>query len=971
MSPFEQLADTLRMPLVQGSQSGLRRAQISAIHSICSHFWSRQAPCLVVMPTGTGKTAVMTAATILLRARRVLVVAPSRLLRDQLATGFRTLKDLRSAGAIESEAAQPKVIEVRKQLTDKDRWEELRSYDAVIGTPSVLSPDIDAVSDPPPDLFDVILFDEAHHVPAPTFTAIAEAFPSARQVLFTATPFRRDEREIRADLAFIYHLADARREGLFGKLTFEAVTATGSDTDDEAIARAACARLATDRASGLDHRLFVRAASRPRAIELEKLYKGISSLQLPLIHSGHAASRIDGIIKKLRAGEVDGVIAVDMLGEGFDLPQLKVAALHAPHRSLAVTLQFIGRFARTSGDNLGPASFFAIAREVEGEAQRLFVPGSEWNEIVEDLSGKRIAHEKTTRETIGSFRPSGKLSPDQANAARDSALLWSMRPFLHAKVYHTPNNVDLGATLAVPDDMEPLLVQYSEAHHALFYAGRTVTPLRWCADETWRDVNHDMFMILHVPEKNLAFVFTSRRHNAVYDALIGSITSGAQRLAPDETGRVFNKLQRRELFSVGMRNRASIGAVSSESYRILTGRAAHKAIRAAETTLYEQGHAMCRGDDGNQAVTLGFSSGAKIWTNRWDQIPAALEWAREMAARIRDSTVKDPESLFDQLSKGRRVNALPAIPIAGDLPPQAYRRHSAVLTADGNSTPLTDFSITIESKTETSITFSLRNSSHELPFLCSFAPHLEVQPLDAAASEAKIVENAARSEDTLAAYLNEHPPMFLLANLAMVQGDILTDAPTVSNVAIASQIEEVDWPALGINPHIEKPSRSGGKSLFDYVEDRAKSDGAAVLFLDDSTNEIADYVAVRDGSGGVLVQLFHCKAAKGKRVPRDRVTDLYDVLGQAIKCRRWLDARALVTQIEHRESKTSSRFIVGNLARLKKLLADGSRVGFEVVIVQPGLSTQPKPVVVDLLLAADAYHRGANSHPLRFIGTKP
>ena len=34
------------------------------------------------------------------------------------------------------------------------------------------------------------------------------------------------------------------------------------------------------------------------------------------------------------------------LGEGFDLPDLKVAALHDIHKSLAVTLQFIGRFTR-------------------------------------------------------------------------------------------------------------------------------------------------------------------------------------------------------------------------------------------------------------------------------------------------------------------------------------------------------------------------------------------------------------------------------------------------------------------------------------------------------------------------------------------------------------------------------------------------------------------------------------------------
>ncbi|WP_346763412.1 hypothetical protein [Escherichia sp. E4694] len=37
-----------------------------------------------------------------------------------------------------------------------------------------------------------------------------------------------------------------------------------------------------------------------------------------------------------------------MLGEGYDLPNLKIAALHDHHKSLAVTLQFIGRFTRVN-----------------------------------------------------------------------------------------------------------------------------------------------------------------------------------------------------------------------------------------------------------------------------------------------------------------------------------------------------------------------------------------------------------------------------------------------------------------------------------------------------------------------------------------------------------------------------------------------------------------------------------------------
>jgi hypothetical protein len=51
-----------------------------------------------------------------------------------------------------------------------------------------------------------------------------------------------------------------------------------------------------------------------------------------------------------------GVAFVGVLGEGFDLPSLKIAAYHNPHRSLPVTIQFAGRVARTErtgDDDLG------------------------------------------------------------------------------------------------------------------------------------------------------------------------------------------------------------------------------------------------------------------------------------------------------------------------------------------------------------------------------------------------------------------------------------------------------------------------------------------------------------------------------------------------------------------------------------------------------------------------------------------
>jgi superfamily II DNA or RNA helicase len=557
------LADELRLPLESGDRPGLRAAQLAAVHAATGHFWGSSRPALVVMPTGSGKTAVMTAISILLRANRVLVVCPSRLLREQLRESFSELKDLRTAGALDKSSRLPKAHEVKGKLTSRAKWTALRKFDVTVGTPSAISPGAPGIFVPPTDLFDLVLFDEAHHVPAKTYTAIAQAFPAARQVLFTATPFRRDEREIRADLVFTYELSQARRDGIFGRLHYRAVEPNEKQGEDVAIAVASAAQLRADRARGFDHRLVVRASSRDRADELADLYAKHTKLSLRRLHSGLSSRSVKKTVDELRAGKIDGVVVVDMLGEGFDLPQLKVAALHAPHRSLAVTLQFIGRFARTTAPNLGPATFFAVARDVEAEAQRLFVPGAEWNEIVEDLSRQRLAVEQETRATIASFETVEEVAADVDSRERQRAILWGLRPYFHVKIYETTSPVDLDAELNLPADLEPVLIQKSREENTIIWIGRSTTPIRWSSSEALADVSHDMFLVVNVPEHRLLFICTSRRSNSVYDDLVGSLTDDARRLAPNEITRVLRGIDNQELFSVGMRNRAGVGGGAS------------------------------------------------------------------------------------------------------------------------------------------------------------------------------------------------------------------------------------------------------------------------------------------------------------------------------------------------------------------------------------------------------------------------
>jgi superfamily II DNA or RNA helicase len=91
-----------------------------------------------------------------------------------------------------------------------------------------------------------------------------------------------------------------------------------------------------------------------RTREVFEIYKKYKEFNPTILHS--KVKNRNEIIKRLLNREIRIIICVDMLGEGFDMPSLKIAALHDVHKSLGITLQFTGRFTRTNIKNIGDAT---------------------------------------------------------------------------------------------------------------------------------------------------------------------------------------------------------------------------------------------------------------------------------------------------------------------------------------------------------------------------------------------------------------------------------------------------------------------------------------------------------------------------------------------------------------------------------------------------------------------------------------
>ncbi len=385
-----------KIDLLPDAKPGLRRPQIGAASSLLSHATRRKEPAVVALPTGTGKTAVLQLTPFLWSSGRVLVLTPSRLVRDQIAAGFSKLTLLKDLGVLADGLAPPSVKTIQKRITCVQEWEALQKFDVIVTTP------IDArhrrlkelqLLQPNSSQFSAMV-DEAHHSPAVSYTALLDSFPDARKAFFTATPFRRDKKIVPGKLVYNYPLRAAIEDGTYGKVEYLPCVPDDGVSHDAAIAKMAEQEFLLDKYQGFDHRMMVRTDSVTRAHELVDIYKAETNLRLRLVTGQHSMQHVSSVVNHLESGELDGVICVDMFGEGVDFPRLKLAALHAPHKSLAVTLQFVGRFARTNANDIGTAKFIAVPQEIDAEVRELFKSGANWEDLVANLSDARVEEQK-------------------------------------------------------------------------------------------------------------------------------------------------------------------------------------------------------------------------------------------------------------------------------------------------------------------------------------------------------------------------------------------------------------------------------------------------------------------------------------------------------------------------------------------------------------------------------------------------
>jgi len=957
MAYFASLYHRINYPIAATAQArGLRNAQIGAIHAIASHFTLYDTePALVVMPTGSGKTAVLNLAPYVLRAGRVLVISSSVLVRGQIVEEFTTLKTLKASNVFHADIGTPAFREIKSRVKSLEEWEQMREVDVVIGIPSSINEGITEEIRPPDDLFDLILVDEAHHVPAFTWTRVITRFPQARKIFFTATPFRRDRKEITGKLAYYYPLSKAYEDHIFGDIGYYPVTTDGPDID-LAIAKEAEKIFQKDKQDGLMHYIMIRTESKDDAKVLERLYSEQTSLRLKRVDSSVTYSSINKTITKLRKGELDGIICVDMLGEGFDFPNLKIAAIHSPKKSLTNTLQFIGRFARTNAPNIGEAKFIAATSDIEIGKKRLYAEGAIWNDIIKNLSEEKIEEEDLIKEVLDTFEDETDLE------LAEEISFYNINPYCHVKVYRS-GGLKLDATLEI-GGQQIVFHRVSEDFNALVFVTRESVKPKWVASEDILDFYHYLYIFYYDKDTNLLFIHSSIKTPQFYDALVDQFSEGpATRVAKYHINKVLADISDPEFFNIGMVNR---NANSGETYRISAGPNAEKTIRKSHGRSFANGHVFLRGVADKANVTVGYSSASKVWSNAYLKVPNFIKWCQINAKKIVSDREVRTNTGFDFLPIAQVVSKFPSPVHSGIWNHETFMEDPLILQeqedAVMNSDHLLNLVIEVNrtASTEDRLVLDLTGGFFSIPLTYDFDNHYQIREALPFSYQVEVDGH----EIGLTTYLNECPlHLYMLDFAVIIDHEYLPPQPEDTFSYDVTKMEALDWAARETDITVEfyesaseKTSNGGRNSIHDSFGSFLLEGRYAVVIHDHGTWEMADFLTFQEFPDSMEITFYHVKGSADTDAG-DRVNDVYEVCMQAIKSQMWVvNKTAFQQKLDDRVGGNSQKFLVGSEATMLALLAKPKRLDFKFGVVQPGISrTALSPKLSYLLGATDDF----------------
>lgn len=373
----------------------LRTCQQEAFGALANYYGGGGSNAATVMSVGAGKTALGVVAALGFTRKRALIVTPGTVIRGTFDKAF---DDEMLGNALYGLPGGPLIPGVKPPLVGvldasdgaisrRDAEDLLRNDIIVTNFHSLGTGEdpADLLTKLSPDDIDFIVIDEAHIAASASYQRLFARFPNARTLLMSACFQRLDGKPIDADVVYRYRLIDSIADGNAKNLRVHRFAPDSSQTiyemtwpdglREEIVGREALLEIVANERkiasivakSDISIRQIMRVVKEQLELQTELLYPVKPRVLFSALGQRHAEqiARIaeehgipcgylhhtmtDGQIKALRdrfereSGDLQGVVQLKMLGQGYDFPPITVVVPMRPYGSFAEFYQFVGR----------------------------------------------------------------------------------------------------------------------------------------------------------------------------------------------------------------------------------------------------------------------------------------------------------------------------------------------------------------------------------------------------------------------------------------------------------------------------------------------------------------------------------------------------------------------------------------------------------------------------------------------------
>ena len=373
----------------------LRLCQQEAFSALTNYYGRGGTNAACVMSVGAGKTALGVLATLAFTRRRALIVTPGTVIRgtfdrawDHQAVG-NVLYGL-PGGPLIPGCRPPKVLTLDRDggsIRSVTR-EDLLAADVLVTNFHALGTGADQddlLGKLLPDDVDLIVVDEAHIAASDSYKRLFAHFAGTRTLLMSACFQRLDGKPIEADVVYRYRLIDSILDGNAKNLRIHRFAPDPEDSvyelvwpdgaREEIVGRDALLDMITDERrlaritaksnepirqvmrlvrAALDSQAELLYPVKPRVLfaalgerHAEQIARIAEEHGIPTASLHH--TQTDAHIKRTRerfetdSGDLQGIVQLKMLGQGYDFPPICVVVPLRAYGSFSEFYQFVGR----------------------------------------------------------------------------------------------------------------------------------------------------------------------------------------------------------------------------------------------------------------------------------------------------------------------------------------------------------------------------------------------------------------------------------------------------------------------------------------------------------------------------------------------------------------------------------------------------------------------------------------------------